>query len=135
MFHQVYQEFYPLQAWRIEPSPSFSFLGTILRVWPFLTERTSSFTSRHRARRRTLTSALIGLSTTPQRARSTGIFGLIFKQHMYNQKSIQSFFSRVPQSRINHVDELDLDKVGWIKSSGSNRTSFVAPPEIVLSER
>ena len=51
-------------------------------------------------------------------------------------KSIPPFFSsRVPQSRINHADELDLDKVGWLKSSGSNRTSFVAPPEIFLSER
>ena len=76
MFHHVYQDFYLLQAWKIEQSRSLSFLGAILRVWPFLTKWPSSFTSRHRARGRASTSALIGLSTTPQKARSTGMSNL-----------------------------------------------------------
>ena len=37
---------------------------------------------------------------------------------------------------MNHADELDLDKVGWFKSSDdSNTTSFEAPPEIILTDR
>ena len=76
MFHHVYQDFYLLKACKTEPSPSSSYLGTTLRVWPFLTKWPSYFTSRHRARRRALASALIGLSTTPQRARSSGMSNL-----------------------------------------------------------